>query len=78
LKRPDIHIRGNHWWREDRRRAVRHATRSVALIYSDPHRAAQGYLAVSGERTSIEEIDDKPSRDGVGCGPAHWSPWPGS
>jgi NitT/TauT family transport system substrate-binding protein len=31
--------------------------RSVALINADPHRAAQGYLAVSGERTPIEEIE---------------------
>src|SRR4029078_10501306 len=31
--------------------------RSVALINSDPHRAAQGYLAVSGERTPAEDIE---------------------
>jgi sulfonate transport system substrate-binding protein len=31
--------------------------RSVALINSDPHRAALGYLAVSGERTSTEDIE---------------------
>jgi NitT/TauT family transport system substrate-binding protein len=31
--------------------------RSVALINSDPHRAAQIYLAVSGERTPIGDVE---------------------
>lgn len=30
---------------------------SLALINADPHRAAQGYLAVSGEKTPVKDIE---------------------